>query len=143
MYIADDLAAAPAIPLVLAVLAEGEHDGYAVVQRVRQLAGRERAWADGMLYPLLHRLDRLGYVTSAWRARSEGRRRRYYAITSTGQRACARLGRGSAIAAVPSTGPSDGMLLISGDRRDRLRRARPALCPAAMGVAVLGSGGSR
>ncbi len=38
-----------------------------------------------MLYPLLHRLQRLGYVTTEWRTPPEGRRRRYYAITDEGR----------------------------------------------------------
>jgi DNA-binding PadR family transcriptional regulator len=42
-----------------------------------------------MLYPLLHRLGRLGYVTTEWRTPPEGRRRRYYAITATGRTALA------------------------------------------------------
>jgi PadR family transcriptional regulator PadR len=42
-----------------------------------------------MLYPLLHRLHRLGYVTQEWRTPSLGRRRRYYAITDEGRTALA------------------------------------------------------
>jgi PadR family transcriptional regulator len=42
-----------------------------------------------MLYPLLHRLVRLGYVTTEWRSPPEGRRRRYYTITSEGRDALA------------------------------------------------------
>ena len=42
-----------------------------------------------MLYPLLHRLRRLGYVTTEWRTPPEGRRRRYYAITDDGRAALA------------------------------------------------------
>jgi DNA-binding PadR family transcriptional regulator len=41
-----------------------------------------------MLYPLLHRLRRLGYVTTEWRA-PEGRRRKYYMITDDGRTALA------------------------------------------------------
>ena len=42
-------------------------------------------WTDGMLYPLLHRLDRLGYVEARWDAEPGGRRRRYYTITKRGR----------------------------------------------------------
>ncbi len=42
-----------------------------------------------MLYPLLHRLGRLGYVTTEWRTSPEGRRRRYYVITEEGRAALA------------------------------------------------------
>ena len=86
MRIDKDLVAASATPLVLAILAEGESYGYAILKQVRALSGGELDWTDGMLYPLLHRLGRLGYVTTEWRS-PEGRRRRYYAITDVGRAA--------------------------------------------------------
>jgi PadR family transcriptional regulator PadR len=84
MQIEKDLVAASATPLVLAILAEGESYGYAILKRVRHLSGGELEWTDGMLYPLLHRLQRLGYVTPEWRTPPEGRRRKYYALTASG-----------------------------------------------------------
>jgi DNA-binding PadR family transcriptional regulator len=84
-----DLVAASATPMVLAILSEGESYGYAILKRVRDLSDGELEWTDGMLYPLLHRLHRLGYVTQEWRIPPEGRRRRYYAITSDGRDALA------------------------------------------------------
>ncbi len=89
MHIDKDLVAASATPLVLAILAEGESYGYAILKRVRALSGGEFEWTDGMLYPLLHRLGRLGYVTTQWRTSAEGRRRKYYAITEEGRAALA------------------------------------------------------
>ena len=72
MHIDKDLVAASATPLVLAILAEGESYGYAILKQVRALSGGELDWTDGMLYPLLHRLGRLGYVTTEWRRRRKG-----------------------------------------------------------------------
>jgi DNA-binding PadR family transcriptional regulator len=89
VHINKDLVAASATPLVLAILAEGESYGYAILKRVRELSGGELEWTDGMLYPLLHRLGRLGYVTTEWRTPPEGRRRRYYALTDDGRAALA------------------------------------------------------
>jgi PadR family transcriptional regulator len=89
MRIDKDLVAASATPLVLALLAEGESYGYAILKRVRALSGGELQWTDGMLYPLLHRLRRLGYVTTEWRAPPEGRRRQYYMLTDAGREALA------------------------------------------------------
>jgi PadR family transcriptional regulator PadR len=80
-----DLVAAMASPLVLAILAEGENYGYAILKRVRELSDSELEWSDGMLYPLLHRLERLGHVRAEWGRSAEGRRRRYYAITDSGR----------------------------------------------------------
>lgn len=89
MHIDKDLVAASATPLVLAILDEGESYGYAILKRVRELSGGELEWTDGMVYPLLHRLRRFGYVTTEWRTTPEGRRRRYYAITGEGRAALA------------------------------------------------------
>jgi DNA-binding PadR family transcriptional regulator len=43
------------------------------------------AWTDGMLYPVLHRLERLGHVESRWEVAESGRRRKYYGITPQGR----------------------------------------------------------
>ncbi len=89
MQIDKDLVAAAATPLVLGILAEGESYGYAILKRVRDLSEGELQWTDGMLYPLLHRLHRQGYLTREWRTPDSGRRRRYYSITKDGRAALA------------------------------------------------------
>ena len=85
MDIDKDLVAAMATPLVLAILAEGTSYGYAIIKRVRELSTGDLEWTDGMLYPLLHRLERLEYIRAEWGASPEGRRRRYYEITESGR----------------------------------------------------------
>ncbi len=89
LRIGKDLVAASAMPLVLAILDEGESYGYAILKRIDALSGGEMEWTDGMLYPLLHRLDRLGYVEARWESPHGERRRRYYCITSAGRNALA------------------------------------------------------
>lgn len=89
MRIGKDLVAASAGPLVLAILAEGESYGYAILKRVHELSDGELVWTDGMLYPLLHRFHRLGYLQAKWHAPQGGRRRRYYRITPAGRKALA------------------------------------------------------
>lgn len=86
MQIGKDLIAASSTPLVLAVLAEADSYGYAIIQRVRELSGGRLEWTDGMLYPVLHRLERLGYIKSRWEVAQSGRRRKYYRITSQGRK---------------------------------------------------------
>lgn len=85
MNIGKDLVAASATPLVLAILAEGDSYGYAIIKRVGDLSGGQLQWTDGMLYPVLHRLERLGYVEARWATAETGRRRRYYRITGPGR----------------------------------------------------------
>jgi DNA-binding PadR family transcriptional regulator len=79
-----DLVAASATPLVLAILSEGESYGYAIIKRVGELSGGELEWTDGMLYPLLHRLERNGLVEGFWGRSEAGRRRKYYRLTRPG-----------------------------------------------------------
>jgi DNA-binding PadR family transcriptional regulator len=38
-----------------------------------------------MLYPVLHRLERLGHVEARWEVAESGRRRKYYRITPRGR----------------------------------------------------------
>ena len=85
MEINKDLIAASSTPLVLAILAEGDSYGYAILQRVREVSGGRMEWTDGMLYPVLHRLERLGHVEARWEVAESGRRRKYYRITPQGQ----------------------------------------------------------
>lgn len=85
MEINKDLTAASSTPIVLAILAEGDSYGYAILQRVRELSGGSLEWTDGMLYPVLHRLLRLGLVEARWEVAESGRRRKYYRITSEGR----------------------------------------------------------
>jgi DNA-binding PadR family transcriptional regulator len=66
-------------------MAEGDSYGYAILKRVQELSGGHMAWTDGMLYPVLHRLERLGHVETRWEVADSGRRRKYYRITSGGR----------------------------------------------------------
>ena len=84
MTINKDLVAASSTPLVLAILAEGDSYGYAILQRVRELSGGELEWTDGMLYPVLHRLERAGLIEARWEQAESGRKRKYYRVTKAG-----------------------------------------------------------
>jgi DNA-binding PadR family transcriptional regulator len=85
MDINKDLMAASSTPIVLAILADGDSYGYAILRRVRALSGGRLEWTDGMLYPVLHRLERLGFVRARWEVAESGRRRKYYRITPAGR----------------------------------------------------------
>ena len=79
------LVAASTKPLILSILCEGESYGYNIIQRVKELSGGKLEWADGMLYPVLHRLEKDGFVSTRWTISDEGRRRKYYRITKQGR----------------------------------------------------------
>jgi len=88
VLVGKDLVAASATPLVLGILAEGENYGYAILQRIGELSDGRLDWSEGMLYPLLHRLERQGQIEAFWSTAS-GRRRKYYRLTRTGRAAIA------------------------------------------------------
>ena len=85
--ISKELVGASARPILLSILARGESYGYAIMQRVQDLSGGEVEWKDGTLYPVLHRLEDEGLITSSWRLSGAGRRRKYYTISPKGQEA--------------------------------------------------------
>ena len=85
MDINKDLVAASATPLVLAILTEGDSYGYAILKRVSELSDGHLEWTDGMLYPVLHRLERQGHVEGRWGESETGRKRKYYRITDHGR----------------------------------------------------------
>lgn len=85
MDINKDLVAASSTPLVLAILADEESYGYAILKRVRELSRGHLQWTDGMLYPVLHRLERQGHIEARWEVPESGRRRKYYRITGQGR----------------------------------------------------------
>ncbi len=53
-----ELVAASTEPLISFILAGGESYGYALIQQVKQLFGDKVEWTEGMLYPVLHRMER-------------------------------------------------------------------------------------
>jgi DNA-binding PadR family transcriptional regulator len=73
--------------MVLSILNHGESYGYAIIQEIRRLSESEIEWTDGMLYPVLRRLEGQGLVKSEWRTAEAGKRRRYYWIEEPGKTA--------------------------------------------------------
>ena len=83
-----ELVAASTVPLVLSVLTRGESYGYQLIKNVRELSGGHIEWTEGMLYPVLHWMERENLIESEWRtAEDSGRRRRYYRIRKEGRKA--------------------------------------------------------
>ncbi|MDD5040539.1 MAG: helix-turn-helix transcriptional regulator [Patescibacteria group bacterium] len=85
MEINKDLIAASSTPILLATLAKQENYGYAIIKHVQEASAQKMEWTDGMLYPVLHRLERLGFIAGTWKAAESGRKRKYYRITPRGK----------------------------------------------------------
>ena len=81
------LVAASTKPLILSILKAEESYGYQIIQRVKELSAGEIAWSDGMLYPVLHRLEKNNLIQSRWIMSDKGRHRKYYSITLKGKEA--------------------------------------------------------
>src|SRR6266446_2344485 len=82
-----ELVAASTVPLVLPVLAKGETYGYELIQSVRDLSGGRIEWTEGMLYPVLHWMEREKMIESEWRQPEGERRRKYYRLRKEGRKA--------------------------------------------------------
>jgi DNA-binding PadR family transcriptional regulator len=72
--------------MVLSILAGGESYGWEILQRVTLLSSGRFQWSDGMLYPVLRRLEGEGLIEGEWRTVDSGRRRRYYRLSAKGRR---------------------------------------------------------
>ena len=88
--ISKQLMAASTRPIILAILARGEDYGYSIIHQVKDISGGSLEWTDGMLYPVLHRLERNGLVEASWGRSDAGRRRKYYRLTEQGSEELAR-----------------------------------------------------
>jgi len=82
-----ELVAASTEPLILSILGHGESYGYALIQEVKRLSGNKIEWTDGMLYPVLHRMEREGWIQSRWGESENGRKRKYYSLKKQGKKA--------------------------------------------------------
>lgn len=84
-----ELVAASTIPLVLSILARGENYGFALIVEVKELSGGKIKWTEGMLYPVLHWMEKEGMIESEWREGESGRKRKYYRLHRDGRKALA------------------------------------------------------
>ena|SRR5260221_12845676 len=70
--------------LVLASLRDGPAHGYAVIDALERRSDGAFVFAEGTVYPVLHRLEAEGLLASTWTVAS-GRRRRVYRLTRRGR----------------------------------------------------------
>ena len=84
--ISKTLMAASTRPIILAILSRGENYGYNIIQKVKSISGGNLEWTDGMLYPVLQRMEMDDLVASNWKLSGKNRPRRYYTITERGQK---------------------------------------------------------
>jgi PadR family transcriptional regulator PadR len=79
------LMAASTRPIILAILSRGEDYGYNLIQKVKGFSGGNIDWTEGMIYPVLQRMEVDGLISSKWKISADQRPRRYFRITERGQ----------------------------------------------------------
>jgi PadR family transcriptional regulator, regulatory protein PadR len=84
MNVSKDLVAASATPIILAILKGNDSYGYSIIKKVKELSDNKLVWTEGMLYPVLHRLEEQELIESYWKSSETGRKRKYYRIKEAG-----------------------------------------------------------
>jgi len=84
--VSKQLMAASTRPIILAILSRGEDYGYSIIQKVKETSGGNLEWTDGMLYPVLQRMQMDELISSKWKLSGGNRPRRYYTITDRGKK---------------------------------------------------------
>src|SRR5438874_624059 len=73
--------------LVLKTLATRQPlHGYAIVTHIQQVSDEVLRVEEGSLYPALHRIEGLGWITSEWNVSQTNRRVKLYSLTEAGRR---------------------------------------------------------
>lgn len=76
--------------LLLRLLDQSEMYGYELVRSIRTATGEAISLGEGVIYPVLHSLERRGSLKSKRRAVA-GRTRVYYSLTAKGRKRLAKL----------------------------------------------------
>ena len=83
--ISKNLTAASTKPIILGILKQGKSYGYLIIKKIKEISGGKMEYSDGMLYPVLHRLEKEGLIKSNWSMEDDTRPRKYYEITEEGK----------------------------------------------------------
>lgn len=83
--ISKNLTAASTKPIILGILKQGNSYGYLIIKKIKEISGGQMKFSDGMLYPVLHRLEKEGLILSKWTIDGSTRPRKYYEITALGK----------------------------------------------------------
>jgi PadR family transcriptional regulator PadR len=82
--ISKNITAASTVPIVLAILRQGENYGYQIIRCVREISGGALDWSEPMLYPVLKRMEKDGMIKAKWKFTENNRFRRYYRLSALG-----------------------------------------------------------
>jgi len=71
--------------LILKIVALQPMNGWSINQRLRQISGDVLQVTEGSLYPALHKLEQVGWITAEWKQSENNRRAKYYSLTRLGR----------------------------------------------------------
>ena len=71
--------------LLMRILKEKDMYGYELIQKIKQMSDSRIVLKTGTIYPILHSLEREGYIHSYERSTDAGLTRKYYKITENGE----------------------------------------------------------
>ncbi len=80
--------------VILSLLEARARHGYEIAQLIEQRSEGALRFKVASLYPLLYRLERRGWLASAWVEKAGQRRRRYYRLTREGRKVLAQQRQG-------------------------------------------------
>ena len=72
--------------LILKTLQWGPQHGYGISQAIRLNSNDVLQVETGSLYPALHRLEKQGWLVSAWKQTDSNQRAKYYRLTAAGKK---------------------------------------------------------
>lgn len=84
--ISKELIGASSIPILLTIIADNESYGYEIIKKVKELSDGKIEYKDGTLYPVLHKLEKKGFIESYWKVTEKNRKRKYYKICEKGKK---------------------------------------------------------
>lgn len=80
-----ELIGASTVPIILSILSKKESYGYEIIQSVKEVSKGRIEYADGTLYPVLHKMEKKELIESYWKLAETGRKRKYYKISKAGK----------------------------------------------------------
>lgn len=72
--------------LILRTLVAGERHGWSIAKRIQELSQDVLRINQGSLYPALYRLEDRGWIVAEWGVSDEGRRAKFYKLSSAGRK---------------------------------------------------------
>ncbi|OGO61562.1 MAG: hypothetical protein A2Z36_01490 [Chloroflexi bacterium RBG_19FT_COMBO_48_23] len=87
MYYRRELLKGNTDSLLLCLINNQPMYGYQIIKEIEKRSNGYFQFKEGTLYPALHRLEKAGLIQGRWQRLPSGQERRYYYITTKGQKA--------------------------------------------------------